>query len=1219
MRLFKQLRKGNMKKRITAACVLLGATLLLGTYVKAASAVVSNSTASGQKKVVMTNNGSNGGVFVGRYKFNYTGKCNYYQELGDDSSTWKIDSKKIINEASESRKSAAKKVLGEKITNSTNETLKKQTGSNGNIKAAYLVWQTRQPVGTGKDGQAIAMVDPNGKAHKINAAASIVDRRKAKGAWDYNSIYCLYADVTDIVTGNANGGKGKFGTYTVCNLPIWDLKTSAHTGGGGGSFAVWELVVIEEGNDFPIRACTLSMTSTFSLDDNLDAIDLTIKTSLGDDVKTRANDGKKVSGQLFFAASGKPSNSNSRFVTTFRMYNDAGKKTGEITEKGKIGSEIKSGSSICVYKEEFNNKNFYDSSSATFSLTGQSYVNGAGVTVYPYASVYMLGYGVDVAQPTFSGGQTTTANSDGTVTVSATDGNVIKNTTTKQGNTGYYDGKLVVTLDNALEPIDTNNIVVSYYSAKAKKTATLKGSYSNHVVTFNFKNNEDFINYTNGSYLSYSIPCKVTDQTAAQFNNSHQLSGTLYSRGAKTGVVIDNLHRSESSAKLECYIVHYDGNGGDASNIADMQCKLNVSYQITNDEPTRDGYIFSGYWTDNADGSGNKYIAGSSFSNLAAIGQTKTLYAQWQFETAAYTVKHWKQKLNGTAGVHDETNYELAETEAFTAQVGSVVSPAVKSYTGFKSPAVQQGTVEADGSLVIQYYYDRQSYLVTLYAGTGIKDTSGGGSYLYGKTVNISATLKDGYHWKNWTGTYQTDKQSYSFTMPAQNVTMTANAEANTYTIRFDPNGGMGHIDDIVTTYDTDVTLPDATGIYKKYTLDGVNVTEDVESGAITPGMLVGSKNKETGEDEMIRIEFDDSVYENAETESTDQSTGEPVKPESEEDTETLEELIAEDMTETPETTERPEVAETTETPDETDNTNDRQELLDGSSQDADGERLDKSSDEMQIDGELMDETKKEESVKKVYASVFLGWSLEEDREDLMPKWKAGDVVRNLTAEDNGVVTLYAIWDDCPWIIAEDLYYTLKQAQSGFITEEEILSHATAKDREDGSPILPGVNPAKNNPDVNTSFSIPDYMASEFTSLTSETAISENLTVVDSVGSVYVKQIMIHIVDTTPDIQDQMHLTGVTRFINSKYYAKDFDNGGLEDNSIWKVNGAYRTELEKALNNMDNDTPIERYMIPNETIQQMKAYVEEHGIGNSKEPGALQNFYNQFLAPNKVQ
>ncbi len=35
----------------------------------------------------------------------------------------------------------------------------------------------------------------------------------------------------------------------------------------------------------------------------------------------------------------------------------------------------------------------------------------------------------------------------------------------------------------------------------------------------------------------------------------------------------------------------------------------------------------------------------------------------------------------------------------------------------------------------------------------------------------------------------------------------------------------------------------------------------------------------------------------------------------------------------------------------------------------------------------------------------------------------------------------------------------LEQAQSGFITEEEILSHAAAIDREDGSPIFAGNKP----------------------------------------------------------------------------------------------------------------------------------------------------------------
>ena len=1130
----------------------------MGIYVKAANAVVSNSTASGQKKVVMTDNGSNSGVFVGRYKFNYTGNCNYFQELGDNSGTWKIDKSKIKNTGSTKAKKEAKSVLGSSITNSTTAKLKKTGNSNGNIKAAYLVWQTRQPVGTGKEGQAIAMVDPNGKAYKVSAAASVVDRRKAKGAWDYNSIYCLYADVTNIVTGNASGGKGKFGTYTVCNLPIWDLKTSANTGGGGGSFAVWELVVIEEGNDFPIRACTLSMTSTFSLDGNLDAISLPISTSLGRYVRTRANDKQDVTGQLFFSGSGKQNSKTSKYVTTFSMQNDKKETTGTLTQKGQMGTEI-SGSSVCVSITDFNEKKFYDSSSATFSLKGQSYVNGAGVTVYPYASVYMLGMAVDIAQPTFSGGQVTTVNADGTVTVSAADGNVIKNTTTKQGNTGYYDGKLVVTLDNALEPVDTDNITLSYYNAKTDETVTVKGSYSNHVITYDFKEKKQLNNYTNGSYLSYSISCKVTDPTAAQFNNSHQLSGTLYSRGAKTGVFIDNLHRSESSAKLESYTVHYDGNGGDASNIADMQCKLNVSYQITSEEPTRNGYIFSGYWTDNADGSGNKYAAGSSFANLATVGQTKTLYAQWQLEAAAYTVKHWKQKLNGTAGSHNESNYELAETEVFTAQVGSVVSPAVKTYTGFKSPEVQQGMVEADGSLVIQYYYDRQSYLVTLYAGTGIESTSGGGSYLYGNTVNISATLKEGYHWKNWTGTYQTDQQSYSFTMPAQNVTMTANAEANAYTIHFDPNGGIGHIDDIVTTYDTDVTLPDATGIYKKYTLDGVNVTDDVVSGAIPEDMIVQS-----------------DITDEEDPDAEDQGTEEAEKKELQfEESET--EVTDTDL-------------EETELPEDDENN------------DAD------------IDSE--EEKKAAQSLKRAYKSVFLGWALYDDKDKLIPTWKAEEVVKNLTAEDGGEITLYAVWDDCPWIQATDLYFSLEQAQNGYITELEILNHATAEDREDGSPILPGINPAANRPDANTSFTIPEYQLEVYTSLTEDAVIPEILSVTDSAGSTYQKQIMVYVVDTTPKV---IKPAGTVRFISEKYYNADYEHGGLADNSIWKTDPEYRTALQKTFDNLKNDTPEETYYFSHETILEMKAFIKEHGFSDWKEPDALQKFYEQFMEPNRVQ
>ena len=284
--------------------------------------------------------------------------------------------------------------------------------------------------------------------------------------------------------------------------------------------------------------------------------------------------------------------------------------------------------------------------------------------------------------------------------------------------------------------------------------------------------------------------------------------------------------------------------------------------------------------------------------------------------------------------------------------------------------------------------------------------------------------------------------------------------------------------------------------------------------------------------------------------------------------------------------------AEATETEDDSDDAND--------------EELDK----------IEEDKKAEEPKKKVYASIFMGWALEDGKDTFIPKWKAGDIVQNLVAEDGGEITLYAVWDDCPWIQAQDLYYTLEQAQSGFITEEEILSHATATDREDGSPILPGTNPAPSDPEVFTSFTIPDYQESEFTNLQHDFATSENLTVVDHTGNTYVKQIMVYVVDTTPVVEKP---EGKTRFISEKYFKLDHEHGGLEENSIWMTNPEYHAALQRAFDNLKNDTPEDEFLIPHETILEMKQYVQDHGIGNSKEPGTLTEFYNRFMAPNKVE
>ena len=606
------------------------------------------------------------------------------------------------------------------------------------------------------------------------------------------------------------------------------------------------------------------------------------------------------------------------------------------------------------------------------------------------------------------------------------------------------------------------------------------------------------------------------------------------------------------------------------------------------------------------------YAKSGTLSN-GKKGKIISLYAHWELDQAEYTVHHWKQKTTGIASTHDDKNYELAETETKKAQIGSKVTPAVKTYTGFDSPKTQTKAVTADGKMVIDYYYERHLYNVTLNAGTGIEKTIGAGPYRYGQSVTIDANVKEGYHWLNWTGNYtggsggdQTvDTKKFTFTMPAGNVTMTANAEANRYTIHFDPNGGAGHIDDIETTYDTDVTLPDVwnadgTAAYVKYTLDGQNVTDGVISGAIPKAMMAGYEEEDTESDDTENNDAESEDIESEDAESEDTEI---------EDAETKDvSKSADDMDESG----MEDNSDDTDAADETDLNGDA--MLEKRTED-DAVDIDALKN---ADLDKTEEDKKAEAPKKkVYASIFMGWALEDGKDTFIPKWKAEDIVQNLVAEDGGEITLYAVWDDCPWIQAQDLYYTLEQAQSGFITEEEILSHATATDREDGKPILPGTNPAPSDPEVFTSFTIPDYQAGEFTNLQHDFATSENLTVVDHTGNTYVKQIMVYVTDTTPKKITQMDLTGVTRFINSKYYHKPYEEGGLEDNSIWKVDPEYRAALESALSNMDNDTPVETYVLSKETIKEIKKYVEDHGIGNSREPDALNNFYELFLAPNK--
>lgn len=210
--------------------------------------------------------------------------------------------------------------------------------------------------------------------------------------------------------------------------------------------------------------------------------------------------------------------------------------------------------------------------------------------------------------------------------------------------------------------------------------------------------------------------------------------------------------------------------------------------------------------------------------------------------------------------------------------------------------------------------------------------------------------------------------------------------------------------------------------------------------------------------------------------------------------------------------------------------------------------------------------------------SVFHGWNREGAVYET--EFADQDTVKNLTSEDGATVTLYAIWDDCPQIEAVDRYFSLDFAQQGKITEEELLSTASATDREDGAlENRTSVQIAASG--ISGSLSLYEYAATDFTGMTESGSVSITYQAVDSIGNTVYKTVTVFITNTEPLLQTDFCYI---RFINEKYYRTTYENGGLHPKSVWRKDPEYRNVLEGALMNLKNGTPVEQYRIKDKTI-----------------------------------
>ena len=166
--------------------------------------------------------------------------------------------------------------------------------------------------------------------------------------------------------------------------------------------------------------------------------------------------------------------------------------------------------------------------------------------------------------------------------------------------------------------------------------------------------------------------------------------------------------------------------------------------------------------------------------------------------------------------------------------------------TGFTAQAVEQKTIAADSSTVVEIKYDRNSYEVTYaYVGTAPAGASAlpeKATVKYGAPVAVAAAATaPGYTFSGWS-------QKEDFTMPAENVTITGSFTANgdtAYTVEHYQQNLAGDGYDLVEadtehlTGETDTTATANPKTYTGFTFDGT-VEGTVASGNIAgDGSLV--------------------------------------------------------------------------------------------------------------------------------------------------------------------------------------------------------------------------------------------------------------------------------------------------------------------------------------------------------------------------------------------
>lgn len=293
----------------------------------------------------------------------------------------------------------------------------------------------------------------------------------------------------------------------------------------------------------------------------------------------------------------------------------------------------------------------------------------------------------------------------------------------------------------------------------------------------------------------------------------------------------------EVTAEFEAisYTITYNTNDGSVIEEGSYTVEDTLTLPTTS---TKIGYDFGGWYE-------NEALDGDAVTEIKA-GTTgdKTFYAKWNPRTdTKYTVNHWQQNVGGGAE-ENNTNFTMIEFEELTGTTDAKVTPDRKAYNGFTAPAGEEVTIKADGTTVVDYYYTRNVYNITLNPNDGSygENVTAPEDYTFGTTVTLPTEItKDGYTFGGWfdnenlegdpiTDILETDNadKTYWAKWVAVEYTITLDLQEGTFDSEGWTEGDDGTYTKTYTIEDT-LTLPEMSKAY--YIFSGWKVTAVEDEG----------------------------------------------------------------------------------------------------------------------------------------------------------------------------------------------------------------------------------------------------------------------------------------------------------------------------------------------------------------------------------------------------